>query len=544
MMAPSDINNHDIIKRISQEIIDYLLKNPGTTREKITNIKGRIGKKYNYKKVIKNATILNYATPEEKKKILQILKRRKTRTLSGVSVIAIMTKPLPCPGTCIYCPGNESQPGKKAAQSYTGQEPAAMRSIHNNYDPYLQVKSRIKDLEAIGHKVDKIELIIMGGTFLSTDLEYQQEFVKGALEGIIDQRVNSLEEAKNLAETSKRRLIGITIETRPDYCKEKDVDLMLNYGTTRVELGIQTVYDDIFKLIKRGHTTLESIDAIRIARDAGLKINAHIMPNLPGSDYLKDMDLFDELFSNPDYRPDMLKIYPTLVIAGTELYNWWKEGKYSPYSDDKLIELIATIKKNLPPYVRIQRIMRDIPATLIEAGCKNSNLRQIIQEKLKEINETCKCIRCREYGINKRKEILDESALKNIKLFRLDYDASLSNEVFLSYENKKENYLIGYLRLRKPSEYTHRPELNDGKTMIVREIKVVGELVPTNTKPSQFSQIQHRGYGKLLMEKAEKIAFEEFGAKKLAVISGIGARDWFYELGYNLDGVYVSKLFE
>ena len=382
----------------------------------------------------------------------------------------------------------------------------------------------------------------MGGTFLSTNLEYQQEFIKGALEGIIEQRVQSLEEAKKLAETSKRRVIGITIETRPDYCKEKDVDKMLQYGTTRVEIGVQTIYDDIYNLVKRAHTTKDSIDAIRIAKDAGLKINAHIMPNLPGSNYSKDVELFDELFSNSNYRPDMLKIYPTLVINGTELYNWWKEGKYSPYSDKELIDLIAKVKTNLPSYVRIQRIMRDIPATLIEAGCKNSNLRQLVQERLNEIDETCKCIRCREYGINKRTEIIDGISFDEIKLYRLDYDASQGKEVFLSYENKEEDYLVGYLRLRKPSEFAHRPELNDGKTMIVREIKVVGELVPKDSKPYRYTQIQHRGFGKLLMENAEKISFEEFDAKKLAVISGIGARDWFYEMGYKLDDVYVSKV--
>ena len=541
-MGPLETGNIEKIKRISREIIDYLMRNPETPREKITNIKGRIGKKYRYNKVIKNAIILDFATKQEKLIITQILKRRKTRTLSGVSVIAIMTKPLPCPGTCIYCPGQDSQPGEKAAQSYTGQEPAAMRSIHNNYDPYLQVQSRIKDLEAIGHSVDKIELIIMGGTFLSTDQEYQARFVKGALEGIIGQKVDSLEEAKILAEKSKRRVIGITVETRPDYCKEKDVDKMLQYGTTRVEIGVQTIYDDIYNLVKRAHTTKDSIDAIRIAKDAGLKINAHIMPNLPGSNYSKDVELFDELFSNSNYRPDMLKIYPTLVINGTELYNWWKEGKYSPYSDKELIDLIAKVKTNLPSYVRIQRIMRDIPATLIEAGCKNSNLRQLVQERLNEIDETCKCIRCREYGINKRTEIIDGISFDEIKLYRLDYDASQGKEVFLSYENKEEDYLVGYLRLRKPSEFAHRPELNDGKTMIVREIKVVGELVPKDSKPYRYTQIQHRGFGKLLMENAEKISFEEFDAKKLAVISGIGARDWFYEIGYKLDDVYVSKV--
>ncbi len=542
-MVSLDIGNREKVKLVSREIIDYLIRNPKTSRKKITNIKGKIGKKFKFDKVIKNATILDFATEEEKEIIIQILKRRKTRTLSGVSVIAIMTKPLPCPGTCIYCPGQDSQPGEKVAQSYTGQEPAAMRSIHNNYDPYLQVQSRIKDLESIGHIVDKIELIIMGGTFLSTDPKYQTEFVKGALEAIIGQNTGSLEEAKLIAEKSKRRVIGITVETRPDYCKETHVDNMLNFGTTRVEIGIQTIYNEIYHLVKRGHTTADSIESIRIAKDAGLKINAHIMPNLPGSSIDKDLELFDNLFSIPDYRPDMLKIYPTLVINGTELYNWWKKGNYTPYSDKELIDLIARVKTNLPPYVRIQRIMRDIPAPLIEAGCKNSNLRQLVQERLREIDETCKCIRCREYGISKRKDIINEDSFDDIKLYRLDYNASQGKEIFLSYENKKENYLIGYLRLRKPSEFAHRPELNDGKTMIVREIKVVGELVPKDMKPNRFSQIQHRGFGKLLMENAERISFEDYKTKKLAVISGIGARDWFYEMRYKPDGVYVSKIF-
>ena len=540
-MASEKTESPEKTKRISREIIKFLIENPHFSRNKITNIKGKIGKRHNYKKVIKNATILGYATPDEKEIILPMLKRRSTRTLSGVSVIAIMTKPLPCPGTCIYCPGQNSQPGEKVAQSYTGQEPAAMRSIHNNYDPYEQVQSRIRDLEAIGHTVDKIELICMGGTFLSTDLEYQHDFIKGALEGIIEQRVKSLEEAKKLAETSKRRLVGITIETRPDYCKEKHVDRMLNYGTTRVELGIQTVYDDIYNLVKRGHTTTDSIEAIRIAKDAGLKINAHIMPSLPGASLETDLEMFSTLFSNSDYRPDMLKIYPTLVIKGTGLYNWWVQGKYTPFSESELVDLIARVKQNIPRYVRIQRIMRDIPANLIEAGCKKSNLRQLVQKRLIEMNETCKCIRCREYGISTRNQTIDNKSLNRIKLYRQDYKASQGNEVFLSYENKKEGYLVGYLRLRKPSIFAHRPELNDGRTMVVREIKVVGEMVPKDSKPNRFTQIQHRGFGRLLMGEAEKISSEDFVAKKLAVISGLGARDWFYGMGYKLDGVYVSK---
>jgi elongator complex protein 3 len=537
----SDSLNNENVRKISREVITYLIKNPQTPRHKITSIKGRIGKKYKYYKVIKNAKILEFVTKDEKEIVTPILKRRITRTLSGVAVIAIMTKPLPCPGVCIYCPGQNSQPGDKVAQSYTGREPAAMRSIHCNYDPYLQVQSRIRDLEAIGHEIDKIELIIMGGTFLSTDIQYQENFIKGALEGIIEQKVGTLEEAKKLAETSKRRLIGITIETRPDFCKENEIDRMLSYGTTRVEIGIQTIYDEIYKIVKRGHSTQDSIDAIRLAKDAGLKVNAHMMPNLPGSNLSLDLEMFDSLFSDSGYKPDMLKIYPTVVVKGTELYKWWKQGKYRPYSDHELINLIANLKKNLPPYVRIQRIMRDIPANLIEAGCKKSNLRQLVVKRLEYLNEKCNCIRCREYGINKKRELNDKISFDNIKLYREDYEASQGTEVFLSYENKKEEYLVGYLRLRKPSDLAHRPELNDGNTMIVREVRVVGELVPKDSKPKRNLQIQHRGYGKMLMKNAEKISIEDFDAKKLAVISGIGVRDWFYESGYNLDGVYVSK---
>ncbi|MFX1256480.1 MAG: tRNA uridine(34) 5-carboxymethylaminomethyl modification radical SAM/GNAT enzyme Elp3 [Promethearchaeota archaeon] len=534
-------SNSNIIDKIAREVIDYLINNPNVSKDKITNIKSRFCKKFNYNKVIKNATILSYASKKEKSIIAKLLRRRAVRTLSGVSVIAIMTKPLPCPGTCVYCPGKASQPGKKVAQSYTGREPSAMRSIYCNYDPYEQVQSRIRDLEAIGHIVDKISLVIQGGTFLSTDHIYQEHFIKRAIEGIIEKKAKTLGKAKQLAERSKRRIIGITIETRPDYCKEIHVDRMLDYGTTRVEIGIQTIFDNIYDLVKRGHSTDDSIESIRIAKDAGLKINTHIMPNLPGSNYFKDMELFSSLFSDPNYRPDMLKIYPCLVIKGTELYEWWREGIYTPYSTDDLINLIAIAKRNLPPYVRIQRIMRDIPAYLIEAGCKNSNLRQLVQKKLKMTNNKCNCIRCREYGISNRKTIIHKPSFHDIKLYRLDYEASQGNEIFLSYENKKENYLVGYLRLRKPSYLAHRPELNDGKTLIVREIKVVGELVPKDSKPYRYTQIQHRGYGKLLMKEAEKIAFEEYSAKKLTVISGIGAKDFFYNLNYIPDGPYVSK---
>ncbi|TFG18611.1 MAG: tRNA uridine(34) 5-carboxymethylaminomethyl modification radical SAM/GNAT enzyme Elp3 [Promethearchaeota archaeon] len=403
----------------------------------------------------------------------------------------------------------------------------------------MQVQSRIDDLEAIGHQVDKIELIVMGGTFLSTNLSYQKKFIQGAYEGVLGKKVDSLENAMLKSENSEKKIIGLTIETRPDYCKEDHVDLMLSYGATRVEIGVQTVFDDIFKLVNRGHTTEDSIKAIRIARDAGLKINTHIMPNLPGSNFQRDLKLFDQLFADSDYRPDMLKIYPCLVIKGTKLYEWWKQDRFKPYSTEKLVDLLASVKKNLPPYVRIQRIMRDIPAPLIEAGCDKSNLRELVQAKLKKINAKCTCIRCREYGIREKGNNFDYDKINEFKLKRYDYDASKGKEIFLSFE--REDFLLGYLRLRYPSEYAHRLELNDGKTLIVREIRIVGEIVPTNSDPQRFTQLQHRGYGTMLMNEAEKISREEFDALKLKVISGVGARKWFYDLGYKLDGPYVSK---
>ncbi|TXT67032.1 MAG: hypothetical protein BAJALOKI1v1_210034 [Promethearchaeota archaeon] len=537
------------IEKISQEVIKHLLDHPNIKRSKITNLKGKFAKQLNYDRVIKNATILEYAetldlTEKELMLINKKLRRRTTRSISGVSIIAIMTEPLECPGTCIYCPGKDSQPGAKVAQSYTGREPAAMRSIHYNYNPFKQVRSRIEDLEAIGHKVDKIELIIMGGTFLSSPPSYQETFVQGALEAIINKRVHTLKEVKKCAETSTKRLIGLTVETRPDYCKKEHVDLMLKYGTTRVEIGIQTIFDEIYQLVKRGHTTKESIDAIRIAKDAGLKINAHMMPNLPGISFQEDLHTFTTLYTNPDYRPDMLKIYPCLVIKGTELYEWWRSGKYQPYSLERLVNLIAAIKQTLPPYVRIQRIMRDIPATLIEAGCKKSNLRQLVQNRLEELNSRCNCIRCREYGIKQREDDTFFNSLEDCKLYRLDYEASKGKEIFLSYENKEDKYLVGYLRLRKPSLLAHRPELNNGSTLIVREIKVVGELVPKTSKPYKKIQLQHRGFGASLLEKAEEIAYDEFDAKKLSIISGIGVRTYFKNRGYTLDGPYMSKIFK
>ncbi len=531
--------NHTISsvdKKAAREIAEYLLGHPSVTRKEAERIKAKISKKYHVQNIINNAAVLAECTPQENQVISRLLRRKKTRTLSGVSVIAVMTKPLECPGKCIYCPGKNSQPGESVAQSYTGQEPAARRSIMFNYDSRKQVASRIADLEAIGHHIDKLEIICMGGTLCAAPAEYQEEFVKGCYEGFLNREVATLQEAKQLAETSERHLVGITFETRPDYCQEEHVNHMLEFGCTRVEIGVQTVFDDIYQRINRGHTTKETIRAFQVARDAGLKINAHMMPNLPGVTLERDRETFTRLFDDPAYRPDMLKIYPTLVIQGTQLYDQFIAGEYKPYELDDMVKLIAGIKSNLPPYVRIQRVQRDIPAYLIVAGVKKSNLRELVQEQLKATGENCKCIRCREEGFMEPRQLNDE----DLVLHRIDYEASEGREIFLSFETPLKDILVGYVRLRIPSSRGFRPELLPNPVPIIRELRIVGELVRTHEKPT-LDQVQHRGFGTRLLQEAEKIAQEEYDAKKIAVISGIGVRQYFYQRGYYLDGVYVSK---
>lgn len=540
----------DVTKDTARELIEFLLAHPDIPKSKFTQIKCRIGKKHHYVNTMKDSTILLYVKPDEMEKIGWFLRRRLTRTLSGVTIVAIMTQPYECPGHCIYCPGQASQPGSKVAQSYTGREPAAMRSIMYHYDAYEQTFHRMQDQYLIGHDVDKIDLIIMGGTFLYTPQDYQEKFMKDAFDAIINfrepnfnhhHRTVNLQEAKQRLETAKTSLIGVNFETRPDYCTEPYVDRMLELGGTRVEIGVQTTREDVLQNLCRGHTIKDTQTAIRIAKDAGLKINAHMMPNLPGSTPESDIAMFRTLFENPDFRPDMLKIYPTLVIKGTKLYEMYDKGQYKPYPMDELIKVIATVKIELPPYVRVQRIQRDIPAYLVEAGGKRSNLRQLIQKELQSRQSRCNCIRCREEGFYGYQRNLrhQKISLENVQLNILEYPASHGTEFFISYEDKTQHVLFGFLRLRIPSLYAHRPEIKNQNATIVREIKVVGELVRPNATPNE-SQIQHRGYGKKLMAEAERIS-KERGCSKILVIAGIGVRSYFYKLGYHIDGPYVAK---
>ena len=520
-----------------REIIQRLMEMPKPTKRDLDSLKVKAAGKHGLGKVPSNSEIIQHLKPEETAKLLPILRRKVVRTISGVTVVAVMTKPSPCPKEepCAYCPGG---PTEGVPQSYTGHEPAALRGAQNDYSPYAQVKTRIEQLEAIGHKVDKVELIIMGGTFPSTPPDYQEDFVKQCLDAITETKSQSLDEAKKVAETSRIRNVGITVETRPDWAKEQHVDRMLSMGVTRVEVGVQNVYDDIYAAVNRGHRVEDVVEATRIMKDAGLKVVYHLMPGLPGSSFERDLEGFREIFSNPQFKPDMIKLYPCLVIKGTKVYDWWKKGEYRPYTTDEAAQLIAEVKKFVPPWVRIMRVQRDIPANLIEAGVKLSNLRQIALGKLGAEGIRCRCIRCREVGHRWLRDKVKPDPDK-IEVRTVTEEASGGKELFISAEDPANDVLVGYVRLRVPSEKATRPEIVPETTAIVRELRVYGPLVPVGKHVA--GAWQHKGYGSILLSEAERIAIEEYSRTKIVVTSALGTKQYYKQFGYIYDGPYVSK---
>ncbi|MEM2968252.1 MAG: tRNA uridine(34) 5-carboxymethylaminomethyl modification radical SAM/GNAT enzyme Elp3 [Candidatus Bathyarchaeia archaeon] len=522
----------------AREVINALLLLQSPTREDVHRIKTQVAAKLQLTRIPSNAEIIAALQQEEKRRLLPLLRRKATRSISGVTVVAVMTKPHPCPQSapCAYCPGG---PAQGVPQSYTGYEPAAMRGSQNSYDPYLQVRSRIEQLTAIGHRVDKVELIVMGGTFPATPLEYQRWFIQRCLDAVTGVDSASLEEAKALAETSRIRNVGITVETRPDWCKQQHVDAMLDMGVTRVEIGVQNPSDEIYRLVGREHTVADVAEATRIAKDAGLKIVYHLMPGMPGSSPAADLAAFRRVFADAAFKPDMIKLYPCLVIAGTKAYEWYREGAYRPYSTEEAAALIAEIKKMLPPWVRVMRVQRDIPAGLIVAGVDKSNLRQLVQRRLAEQGARCRCIRCREVG---HRSVVDgvKPDMERVKLLTTRYEASEGEEIFISAEDAERDVLIGYLRLRVPSAKAHRLEITAAPSAIVRELHVYGPVVPVGKRSTKAWQ--HKGYGAILLSEAERIAREEYGLHKLLVISALGTKRYYMRFGYKHDGAYVSKM--
>ncbi|MGQ9546339.1 MAG: elongator complex protein 3 [Dehalococcoidia bacterium] len=444
--------------------------------------------------------------------------KKASRTISGVTPVAVMAKPFPCPGRCVYCPSSPEAP-----KSYTVESPAVLRARRCDFDARKQVEVRLKTLAEMGHAQDKVELIVMGGTFLSYPRDYQYQFIKDCYDALNGVSSNSLEEAKKLNETAERRCVGLCIETRPDFCGEEEIAAMLDFGTTRVELGVQTLDDEIHSLTKRGHGVAEVISATHLLRDYGFKVYYHWMPGLPGSTPGHDLELSRKLFEDERFRPDGLKLYPTLVVQGSELESWFRDSRYQPYGDEEMVDLLMAIKALVPKYVRISRLMRDIPSKFIIVGSRDLALRDTVKRKMEQAGLRCSCIRCREYGHRLRAGWqIGEPCLT-----RLEYETLGGREILLSYEDNNGT-LFGLLRLRA----------NGGKA-VVRELHVFGLEVPLSKRLEGAAQ--HRGLGESLLREAERIAREEFDAGRLSVLSGVGAREYYRSLGYGLKGAYMTK---
>ena len=509
----------------ARKIIDDILSGKIKDKVALRKAKIKLSRESKLSGIISNSKIYEHATETEKNN-LGILVRKPVRTISGVAVVAVMCRPGKCPGNCIYCPDFNGAP-----RSYTGKEPAAMRAERMGHDPFKQVEHRMFQLGEIGHKTSKVELIIMGGTFPSEDWAYQQEFVKRCFDAMNGSCSSDLKSAQVLNEMSEHRCVGLTIETRPDFSKREQIDRFLELGATRVELGVQTTSDEIYRKVNRGHTVLDVIESTRQLKDAGYKVCYHYMPGLL-VDAEEDIKRFSALFDNPDFRPDMLKIYPTLIIKGTKLYDMWKKGEYTPYDNEEAVSVIARMKAVVPSYVRIMRVQRDIPAYNIESGSSWGNLREVVAKKCDELSIKCKCIRCREAGHSLYKKNIRSV---DLKMYVDKYEASGGVEFFISKEDKGVGILEGYLRMRYPSG-SFRAEI-DKDTAIVRELKVVGAVVPVGEKGAS---IQHKGLGGELMTRSEEIAKAD-GKKKMVVISAVGTRKYYEKLGYVLDGPYMSK---
>lgn len=491
-----------------------------------------------------------------------LLRRKPTRTLSGVAPVAIMSSPFGCPhGTCTYCPGG---PEFGTAQSYTGHEPAARRAARHGFESASQVLDRLGQFEAIGHDTSKVDLIVMGGTFTARSEGYRDEFIKGAFDAANSEVSVDLDSAMLANETASHRIIGLTLETRPDQCSKEQIDWMLDAGATRVELGIQSLDDEVLRSVHRGHSVAAGQRAAKRLRDAGLKINLHMMPGLPDTPVEKDFSMLHEVMKGEDWRPDMLKIYPCLVVKGAQLVEQWTSGEFIALDDETAIDLIADVMHDAPPWLRIQRIQRDIPAHEILAGVRAGNLRQLASRRLVEQGRRSGCIRDREIG-----RVDDPPAVEEFELITRAFRAAGGDELFLSFEapfpigteadrdgfdrgmpvtngeihewspeDPPGGVLAGFLRMRRPSEDVWREELGED-VAIVREVKIFGRAVGLGENSEQASQ--HRGLGTRLMHRAEQHAAELWGVERIFVTAGVGVRQWYVSLGYSRCGPWMAK---
>ncbi|KAH1173016.1 hypothetical protein KIL84_016855, partial [Mauremys mutica] len=537
-----DLSHAELMMMTIADVIKQLIEAHEQGRDvNLNKVKTKTSAKYGLSAQPRLVDIIAAVPPQYRKVLVPKLKAKPIRTASGIAVVAVMCKPHRCPhinftgNICVYCPGGPDSDFEYSTQSYTGYEPTSMRAIRARYDPYLQTRHRVEQLKQLGHSVDKVEFIVMGGTFMALPEDYRDYFIRNLHDALSGHTSNNVSEAVRYSERSLTKCVGITIETRPDYCLKRHLSDMLSYGCTRLEIGVQSVYEDVARDTNRGHTVKAVCESFHLAKDAGFKVVAHMMPDLPNMGLERDIDQFVEFFENPSFRPDGMKLYPTLVIRGTGLYELWKSGRYKSYSPSTLVDLVARILALVPPWTRVYRVQRDIPMPLVSSGVEHGNLRELALARMKDLGTQCRDVRTREVGIQ---EIHHKVRPYQVELVRRDYVANGGWETFLSYEDPEQDILVGLLRLRKCSEESFRPELKGGVS-IVRELHVYGSVVPVSSRdPSKF---QHQGFGMLLMEEAEKIAKEEHGSWKIAVISGVGTRNYYRKIGYELEGPYMVK---
>lgn len=505
--------------------------------EQLHELKGKASVKYkrsffsNVEMIAAYRDLIKRGDLPDDRNFWKILRKRGVRSQSGIASITVIMKAYPCPGKCIFCPTEPHMP-----KSYLSNEPAIMRAILNDFSAYKQTLNRLVSLDKSGHHTDKIDVIVSGGTFSFYPHRYQTDFTRGIFNALNFplKKSRSLAQAQKINETATNRCIGLSFETRPDHITEKELIRMRNLGCTKIEIGVQSLNDKVLEINKRGHGIAETKRAIQLIRDAAYKINCHMMPNLYGSNPQIDYEDFVELFANPAYRPDWLKIYPCMVVPWSQLERIYKEGKHQAYSDADLIDLLVKMKQVVPDYVRITRLYRDIPAPTILEGSKISNLRQLVQAKMAKLGLKCKCIRCREI---KGEEVNLNDLTLNVK----EMDASEGREFFITFDDMKRDKISALLRLRF-SSYSLKGKPHFMKELegaaLVREVHTYGEQVQLSDREKSASQ--HIGLGRQMMNKAEDIS-KKNGYKKLAVISGIGVREYYRKLGYVLEGTYMVK---
>ncbi len=448
--------------------------------------------------------------------------RKLTKTLSGVTPIAVAVPPRLCKhGRCIYCPS------LGVSQSYTPKSSTIIRAEPVKYDPRRQIESRLHAFDLMGQPTNKVELIILGGTFLQCPKSFQIDFIKACYDALNKAKSKDLKQAQKINQNSEHRCVALCIETRPDTCEQHHINNMLEYGATRCEIGVQAIDDTIYKKINRGHTVKDVIEATKRLKDAGFKVGYHMMPGLPGSNPKKDFEMFKELFDNQDFRPDQIKIYPTQIVKGSELEKSHKKLKYKPYPDKELTDLLIKMKQITPRYVRIMRVMREFHKEFVLGEPSSLHLRQKAKQLMDSKGLKCRCIRCREYGFVKKQE--KEIDMKTVELKQLDYQASGGREIFLEFSNN-DGVLFGICRVRIV-----------GKDLFVRELHVYGQQLQVGeTSKWKKGKVQHKGYGIRLMKKAEKIA-KQIRCDKVKVISGVGVREYFRQTGFRLEGPYMTK---